>query len=83
MERYRNLNGNSDVEAYEIQSDAIIVKFSEANKDGYRYYKYGNFKPGSYHLQQLKQLALLGRGLGGYISSNVRKNYEDRYRQYE
>lgn len=83
MDQYRNLNGNSDVEAYEIIDNALIVKFLRANKDGYRYYKYGNFKPGSYHLVQMKRLAVEGRGLGGYISREVRKDYEDRYRQYE
>lgn len=83
MQPYKNLNGDSGVEAYEIQDNALIVKFREANKNGYRYYKYSSFKPGTFHLQKMKGMAIIGRGLGEYISKEIKKNYEDRYRQYE
>lgn len=84
MERYKNLSGNSDVDEFEIREGSIIVRFKEAHKDGFRYYyKYGTFKPGQYHLQHMKERAMAGIGLGGYISREIKKNYEKRHRDYE
>lgn len=83
MEKYKNLGGNSGVEAYEIQNDAIIVEFKNRTKAGNKFYKYSYTRPGMVEVEKMKRLAVEGRGLGGYISSDIDERYEQRYRQYE
>jgi len=70
MEKYRNVNGDSAVAAYEIGSDFIRIRFGNSSV-----YVYDAVAPGVHHVEQMKALAIAGRGLGTYISQNVRKNY--------
>jgi len=72
METYRNLSGNSGVQAYEIGPAYIIVKFSGTA----RTYIYSYRKAGSDHVEQMKVLARQGRGLGTYINKYVRDLYD-------
>lgn len=72
MTRYRNINGDSGVEAYEIGSDHIVVKFYSTH----RLYVYSYRKAGQYHVEQMKRLARIGDGLNSYINKNVRKLYD-------
>lgn len=72
MVRYKNLSGDSGVEAYEIGPDYIIVKFSGAS----RTYSYSYGRAGSGHVEQMKILAITGRGLSTYISRHVKHLYD-------
>jgi hypothetical protein len=72
MQRYKNLNGDSNVESFEIGYDHILVKFIGTT----RLYRYSYAKAGAHHVEQLKSLALSGRGLNSYINKNTRKLYD-------
>ena len=72
MPLYNNLSGNSNVYAYEIGIDYIRVQFNGTAK----VYQYRYVKAGSYHVEQMKYLAQLGRGLNSYIMKNVRLSYD-------
>ena len=74
MERYKNLGGNSEVRAYEIGEDSLIVQFS----DGWNYV-YTNRSAGRY-IEKMKVLAIAGQGLNSFIKLNVRFNYSKKYR---
>ena len=56
MHRYGNLSGNSGVIAYEIERNAIEVKFH----DGWTYL-YTYTSAGSHHVETMKKLAVAGR----------------------
>ncbi|MEZ0601792.1 hypothetical protein ACAX43_06505 [Paraburkholderia sp. IW21] len=66
MERYRNLSGDSGVEAYEIGDDFVAVRF----KPGVVYW-YTEASVGVKHVATLKRLAQRGQGLSTYISQHV------------
>jgi hypothetical protein len=70
MEKYKNRNGDSGVQSYEIGSDFIIVQFIN---DGSYLYNYQI--PGSSHVERMKKLAIKGYGLSTYISTNIKKKY--------
>ncbi len=72
MKRYENKNGNSGVTHYEISAHAVTVKFK-----GKPPYIYSETKISKHHIDQLKVLAKLGKGLGTYINQHeeVKKNY--------
>lgn len=72
MERYINRSGNSGIHSYEIGSDYIIVKFNGTSKT----YTYSYKNAGQKHVENLKQLALNGSGLNGYIKTHVNKLYD-------
>ena len=75
MERYANLSRNSGVVAYEIAADSITVKFIDGNK-----YLYTNDSAGADNVDHMKQLALRGEGLSGFISATVRDRYARKFR---
>jgi hypothetical protein len=70
MEKYKNRKGDSGVQSYEIGSDFIIVQFVN---DGS--YLYNHEIPGSSHVERMKKLAVKGKGLSTYISTNIKKRY--------
>ncbi|MFT4069438.1 hypothetical protein [Paraburkholderia sp.] len=72
MQRYRNLSGDSGVEAYEIGDDFIKVRFHPGVV-----YWYTERSVGAAHVAELKRLARRGRGLSTYISqhADVRDGY--------
>lgn len=72
MQRYRNLSGNSGVVAYQTGPDAIVVKFR-----GGDVYCYTCATAGRGHVEAMKQLAVEGRGLSGYIAEH-RPGFERR-----
>lgn len=72
MTPYRNLNGDSNVVAYEANEDSIHVIFKNGTC---RNYLYNVVHPGSAVVEQMKALAVQGRGLNSYISSVVKDNY--------
>lgn len=70
MTPYLNLSGSSGVVAYEIGIDYIRVQFRGAD-----IYIYNHSRPGRIHVENMKQLAMSGRGLGTYINQHVRTLY--------
>jgi hypothetical protein len=69
MQAYKNLGGDSNVEAYKCQSDSITIKFM-SGKD--QFYLYNHIRPGAVHVEQMKALAAAGQGLNSYVSRNLR-----------
>jgi hypothetical protein len=65
MERYRNLSGDSGVEAYALGDGCIAVRF----KSGVTYW-YTDASAGEDHVAEMSRLALRGRGLSTYISTH-------------
>lgn len=63
-------NTNSGVNAYEFGKDYIVTRF------GSQYYLYSNRITGNENVKRMKELAIIGKGLSGFISQNIRKNYE-------
>ena len=72
MYKYKNINGNSNVEAYAIGSDYIEVKFNNTSK----LYRYSYVSAGRGNVETMKRLAQQGCGLNSFIMRNVRFNYE-------
>ena len=70
LERYRNLGGGSGVTHYEIGPDYIRVQF-----EGDAIYVYDHGCPGRRFVDEMKSLAVAGRGLSTYISQHVREAY--------
>lgn len=75
MERYANLSRNSGVIAFEIAADSIKVKFIDGNE-----YLYTYDSAGADNVDHMKQLALRGEGLSGFISATVRDRYAKKFR---
>lgn len=75
MQRYLDAGGDSGVAAFEISQDSIIVQFHDGAA-----YLYNHASAGSSNIEQMKQLALSGRGLNSFINRYVRKRYVARLR---
>lgn len=71
MTPYKNLSGDSGVLECETGADYIKVRFKGARET----WVYNHQRPGQYHVEQMKQHAVAGRGLATYIAQNVKKNY--------
>ena len=69
MEKYKNLSGNSGIYSYEIGAEYIKVRFDKGT------YLYDYKMPGKTHVDQMKKLAIKGRGLATYINIHVRENF--------
>jgi hypothetical protein len=63
MRDYQNLAGNSGIQAYEIRRNAIVIRFN-----GGATYLYDYDTPGRIHVDEMKRLAIGGRGLSTYIA---------------
>lgn len=72
MQRYRNLNGDSGVYAFEVGNNYIRVQFTGNSRE----YTYSYSKAGAYHVEQMKMLALKGMGLNSYINRHVKDLYD-------
>ncbi len=72
MERYKNINGDSGVYAYEIGTDFIQVQFSGTGD----VYTYSYRKAGPEHVERMKLLARKGSGLNSYINKHVKYLYD-------
>ena len=70
MRKYKNLDGNSGIFAWEEGNDYIIVQFSDFEK-----YLYNYIKPGKTLVEKMKQFAVKGKGLATFINKYVRGNY--------
>lgn len=76
MERYRNLDGDSDIVAYELGDEVIKVQF----RDG-TIYLYNYERTGGAAIEHMQELAFAGHGLNSYISKFVRKQYAAKLRR--
>jgi hypothetical protein len=70
MHRYRNLDGSSGVAAYEIEPEAITLRFR-----GGATYRYTYAATGRSEVEAMKALAAAGRGLSTFVSREVGKRY--------
>ena len=75
MHRYKNVGGKSDVARYTIAKDSITVRFA-----GHSVYRYSNQSAGPENVSKMKDLALAGKGLGTFISANVKDRYSRKVR---
>lgn len=71
MQKYKNLGGNSGVEAFEISTDSITVRFYKSSK----LYTYSYQSAGVEKVEQMKKLALSGHGLNEFIYRYARNDY--------
>jgi hypothetical protein len=70
MKTYKNLSGDSNVATYVYDDESILVTFINGSS-----YLYNNAATGAAKIQQMKQLADHGDGLGTFIKKHVRKAY--------
>ncbi len=75
MERYKAIDGDSGIIAYENGNDYIRVQFSTGT-----IYRYTYKSAGSHNIERMKALARSGDGLNTYINTNIRKMYERKER---
>lgn len=75
MERYRDIDRDSNVVAYETGPDYIRVQFA-----GGATYLYTYSRPGREQVERMKELARSGEGLNSYINRQVGSRYERRER---
>jgi len=69
-EKYLDLSGDGGIEGFIISPNAIAILF-----DNGFWYTYNYARPGKEHVEEMKRLARLGKGLKTYINKNVRNNY--------
>lgn len=72
MQHYKNLGGNSNVKAFEIGGDYVDVEFY----GGSRVYRYSYKSAGIDKVEQMKKLAIGGKGLNSYIMRRAKMDYE-------
>jgi hypothetical protein len=70
MIKYLNQGLNSNVEYYLPSFNSILVRFR-----GGAEYLYTNEATGEYHVNNMKQLASIGKGLTSYINRRVKFKY--------
>ena len=76
MTPYKNLGGDSGVEAFDITEASIHVRFRAGSQ---RNYLYDSTRPGIVVINEMKRLALQGRGLNSFISSTVKGNFSKKW----
>ncbi len=75
MAKYRDIDRDSGVSAYEIETDYIDVAFK-----GGATYRYSRRSVGADNLEAMKKLAQAGEGLNSFIQRRVKDLYESRVR---
>ncbi len=70
MKQYKNLQGNSGVDSYQLGEDSITVRFINGGT-----YLYTNESTGTTHIKEMQRLAQLGKGLNSYISKVIKKQF--------
>jgi len=71
MQKYSDIDNDSNVDSFEIGESSIKVKFSS----GHKVYVYTYLSSGSSNIETMKRLAVSGEGLNSYINKNVRNKY--------
>lgn len=67
---YKNLGGKSTIAKFELEKDAINIKFTDSSA-----YRYTNQSAGPENIAKMKSLALAGKGLGTFIDANVKDRF--------
>lgn len=68
--RYKNVSGDSKVSKFEIKKDALTVRFTD-----HTVYRYTNQTAGPENISKMKELALSGKGLGTFITANLKDRF--------
>jgi hypothetical protein len=63
MQRYKNLSGKSNIHAFELLENGIIVQFNDHSQ-----YTYQSVKVVTTNLTEMQRLAVYGQGLNSFIS---------------
>jgi hypothetical protein len=66
MERYRNLEDEAGIVAYELGEESITVQFTDGSR-----YLYTYQRTGSPYVEHMKALAIAGRGLNSFLHRSV------------
>lgn len=74
-EKYQNLSGKSDVASYKIIKDSVTIRFAD-----HSVYIYTNQSAGRLNVNQMKALAIAGKGLGTFIGANLKDKFERKIR---
>ncbi len=74
MQRYKNLGGDSGIDAYEIAPGSITVRFSDGKN-----YRYTDASAGADSVRRMQELADSGQGLNEFINRVVKKNYAEKW----
>jgi hypothetical protein len=77
MQKYSEEDHETGVVAYGLGENSITILFQEG-----WFYLYDGDKPGMEQVNDMKALALKGRGLSTYISQHVRENYKRKWREH-
>ncbi len=72
MQKYQNVGTKSSVEEFEIGKDYVLIKYYKTPK----LYKYSYASAGKEKVEKMKELALSGQGLNGYINRFAEFEYE-------
>jgi len=75
MQAYKDSDNNSNIVAYEIGDDLIVIKFCTGR---FKSYKYTTRSTSSHNISEMKKLASLGDGLNSFISNN-KPGYESKW----
>ncbi|AXL53917.1 hypothetical protein DSC91_007592 (plasmid) [Paraburkholderia caffeinilytica] len=75
MERYKNLSGDSNVVAYEIEQGSITVQFGDGSV-----YLYTTQSTSAANIAEMQRLANVGHGLNSFIGRVVKKGYARKIR---
>ncbi len=75
MSRYKNVDGKSTVARYNITKDAVTIQFTD-----HSVYIYNNQSVGPETIGKMRTLALAGKGLGTFITKNVKDRYSRKVR---
>lgn len=75
MQRYKNVNGKSDIARFAIAKDSITVRFTD-----HSVYRYSNQSAGPENVSKMKELALAGKGLGTFIGAKVKDRFSRKVR---
>lgn len=70
FKRYKNLGGKSTVARYELAKDSITIIFADRSV-----YRYSNQSADPDNISKMKSLAVAGKGLGTFISANVKDRF--------
>ncbi|MBI4350394.1 MAG: hypothetical protein HY550_03045 [Elusimicrobia bacterium] len=74
-EKYQNLGGKSKVAYYKIVKDSVTVRFAD-----HSVYIYSNQSAGRLNVNQMKALAIAGKGLGTFIDANLKEGFARKIR---
>ena len=73
--KYKNLDGKSAVTSYVIEKDAMTIRFTD-----HRVFIYTNQSAGPANISKMKTLAIAGKGLGTFITANLKERFARKIR---